>query len=356
MTIECPRCHTQYRLPEARINDPKPVFKCTRCSHVFSRGAERGQRGGTRKRDDERNLSFSFEDEEEALRGPALAQEADDEVPDYEEPLEFDEAPAPSRRAPGSAAQQEPAFVAGISARDVSREVEAPARRSRARFEREKEDAADELGRDDEDESAPLLVKGRDQKRSAPIHPRRGAAASGEPSRSPLRPMAYGIGAVVAAFLVLAAVLRQRPEAAIDSLSRVPLLGSLIGDDHLVVWRLQLADVEASVETIKGDRPAYVVSGTVLNTTNQSLHIIEIEGRLLSDGVEKRRETVKAGNQSKKTIRDLSPSEVEMLLHLEPNKRFVVRPGESVGFLIVFPDPPANTTEVSCRVIDAQTA
>jgi predicted Zn finger-like uncharacterized protein len=353
MTIECPRCHTQYRLPEARINDPKPVFKCTRCSHVFSRGAERGQRGA-RKRDDERNLSFSFEEEEEALHGPALA--AEDELPD-DEPLEFDEAPAAlPRRTRSSGAQPEPAFVSGIAARESTREVDAPARRGRARIEREPEDAADDLGRDDEEESAPLLIKGRDQRRSAPIHPRRGAAASGEASRSPIRPIAYGIGAVVAAFLVLAAVLSQRPEAAIDSLSRVPLLGSLIGDDHLVVWRLQLADVEASLESIKGDRPAYVVSGSVLNTTNQNLHIIEIEGRLLSDGVEKRRETVKAGNQSKKTIRDLSPSEVEMLLHLEPNRRFVVRPGESVGFLIVFPDPPANTTEVSCRVIDAQTA
>jgi len=45
-----------------------------------------------------------------------------------------------------------------------------------------------------------------------------------------------------------------------------------------------------------------------------------------------------------------------MLLRLEPNRRFVVRPGESATFLLVFPDPPANASEVDCRIVDARAA
>ena len=38
MTVQCPRCGTQYRVPDARLSDSRPVFKCTRCNHVFSSG------------------------------------------------------------------------------------------------------------------------------------------------------------------------------------------------------------------------------------------------------------------------------------------------------------------------------
>ena len=43
-----------------------------------------------------------------------------------------------------------------------------------------------------------------------------------------------------------------------------------------------------------------------------------------------------------------------MLLRLEPNRRFVIHPGESATFLLVFPNPPPGATEVTCRVLDAR--
>lgn len=36
MIVQCPRCSTQYRVPDARLNERRPTFKCTRCSHVFA--------------------------------------------------------------------------------------------------------------------------------------------------------------------------------------------------------------------------------------------------------------------------------------------------------------------------------
>ncbi|HZR83159.1 MAG TPA: zinc-ribbon domain-containing protein [Candidatus Binatia bacterium] len=389
MTVQCPRCSTQYRVPEARLSDPRPVFKCTRCNHVFSAGDRPAGRAPARGRDS-RNLSFAFDppagDEPDARSGPAIADAEheddltvddeddrfaspdDDEEPAREEPRARGTRGADARASavPPSARRDrgddEPAFLAesarpraaASASADERSEPRGARRPPPARDEARRRDRDDDdLGPEVEDDEGPLLITERDRAQRAPVEPRKRAAG---PRRSPLKPVAIGVGAVVAAFLVLAAILSRRPDLAFERLGAVPILGRLLGDDHLLVWRLQINGVEQSVDHIKGDRPALVVSGRVLNTTNQSLRLIEVEGRLLSDGVERKRQVVYAANQFRKTIRDLSASEVEMLLRLEPNRRFLVRPGESASFLIVFPDPPPNATEVTCRVVDARPA
>jgi predicted Zn finger-like uncharacterized protein len=495
MTVQCPRCRTQYKIPSARINDPRPVFKCTRCSLVFSSEAERGPRGRA-KEDKNLPLPFTKErppagkkaeptrlageddptvtaeleelpdeaddatdaDEEEVEEDGAEDEESDeeasedddgeedsDDAPDDAEEEEDAEAPPARRRASRAAREprartarpaaddpaEEPAFVAkatrdrereraiaereraaaerekaaaererAAAARERERERERAAaerERAAAERERERERAAAERERlereraararkrardeelrlrdeDDEDDVAdlgptsdlpdedddeprrPVLSASEGKQRRAPINPRRirSAAATGSGGRSPLRPVAIGVAAIAVVYLGLAVALSRRSEAAIETLSQVPVLGRLLGGDHLLVWRLQLTGVDGGLDQIKGGRPAYVVAGRAVNTTNEDLRVIEIEGRLLANGVEQRRQTVYAANQQRKTIQDLSPSEVEMLLKLEPNRRFVIRPGESASFLLVFPNPPPGTTEVTCRVINAR--
>ena len=70
MTVECPRCHTQYRVPDARIRQGRPVFKCTRCNSVFSRET---RASGGRGEASEKNLSFSFQAPNEDGSEAALA-------------------------------------------------------------------------------------------------------------------------------------------------------------------------------------------------------------------------------------------------------------------------------------------
>lgn len=473
MTVQCPRCRTQYKIPSTRINDPRPVFKCTRCSLVFS--SESAPRAGGRGKED-KNLSLPFAKERAAggrrseptrLGGdddPTVqtaldeleAEEANDEIEEDDESTDEatddestddvdDDAPdddqeedadgdadeePPARRRPGARARRspsrtrrearpddasaEPAFVARASrdreralaereraaaereraaaereraavARERERERErAAAQKEKERAERERAALARQRARDeelrlrDEDEDEddefeddgptsdlpdddeprrPVLRASEGKQRRAPINPRRIRSASAEDSgrRSPLRPVAIGVAAIAVVYLGLAVALARRSEAAIETLSQVPVLGRLLGGDHLLVWRLQLTGVDGGLDQIKGGRPAYVVSGRAVNTSNEDLRVIEIEGRLLANGIEQRRQTVYAANQQKKTIQDLSPSEVEMLLKLEPNRRFVIRPGESASFLLVFPNPPAGTTEVTCRVVNART-
>jgi predicted Zn finger-like uncharacterized protein len=492
MTVQCPRCRTQYKIPTTRLNDPRPVFKCTRCSLVFSSEPERAARGGKTAKED-KNLPLPFasrkdsssrakppldevdedaptihtarddrdaarleedepeesaeeeedeqaadgadEDEEESADEAEAEEDSEDDAgEDESEDGEPDEEPAKPARRPSRARRTrpaddgddagEPAFARAERDRAaVEREraaerererladekekarvaaekerarlaAEKERERQRAAAEREKERARlaaekeraratearrrerDELRRreeedeeigddgpadfgDDEDDDEPrrpVLSASASKQRRAPINPRRGirSAAAATPSRSPMRPVAIGVALVAAVYGIAALWLSSSSEAAIATLGKVPVLGSLLGGDHLLVWRLQLADVDGALDQIKGGRPAYVVSGRAVNTSNEDLRVIEIEGRLLVNGVEQRRQTVYAANQQRKTIQDLSPSEVEMLLRLEPNRRFSIRPGESASFLLVFPNPPPGTTEVTCRVVDAR--
>jgi predicted Zn finger-like uncharacterized protein len=392
VTVQCPRCGTQYRVTDARLSESRPVFKCTRCNHVFARTERSATRGATRPRGESRNLDLPFDPPTRgsasgpaSLHGPAdeefddLHEEGlpDDEQQDEslgEDPDDEDgeEEDAATRARPNAAASRrrpvaEPAFVADLPRGDAgtARRSEPPhgaaAARSRSRKatptapdpDDDPIDFDDE--RDGDDGEGPVLISHPDRSRRAPIHPR-GRRATPGGGRSPLKPITIGVAAVVGACLLLTLVLARRPDLAFAQLGSVPLLGKLLGDDHLLVWRLQINGVESTMDHIKGDRPALVVSGQVVNTSGQTLRLIEVEGLLLADGVERRRQMVYAANQFRKTIRDLSPSEVEMLLRLEPNRRFAVRPGESASFLIVFPDPPANATEVTCRIVDAQPA
>ena len=452
MIVQCPRCSTQYRVPDSRITDPHPVFKCTRCSLVFS-GDERGPRPAAKERDpaDERNLTLPFErgaepddaaadqrssrerpgtptragsesarpsagtartasslHDEPTRAGPDLQPDRperrgehvlddpeafDDHVHDeLDEPDELEAPPprpterpraAPARTAgaareapprPGAdeptraaparlRASAEPPSTWTTEDRPAKAAVREPNPRATARSMpgrgRERDlTLDDDFTTDPDDESdeaedSPVLMASPGKRARGAINPRRRAP---EPrrGRSPLRPLGIAVAMVTAGYLVLAVTLKTHPEIAFEGLAEVPLLGRLLGDDHLLTWRLQLTDIEGSYDHIKGDRPAYVVTGRAVNTTNRNVQLIEVEGRLLVNGVEKRHEVVNAVNQSRKTIRDLSPSEVEMLLRLEPNKRFVIRPGESASFLLVFPDPPREATEVACRVVGAR--
>ncbi len=385
MTVQCPRCGTQYRVPDARLSDARPVFKCTRCNHVFASGERTASRGSRAAED--RNLPLPFggrraagrpasaaaerpEEPEEAApatrRAAARpAAEPEDETADERVTGLADEPEEPEADEDPAQAEDEPAFVSADGSADEEdleldeprdREAgppdldEAPSPpRRRVRRATPAPPPSDDEATAEEDEG-PLLIREADR---SPVTTRRSTAA---PSRSPMRPVLAGVGLVLAGFLGLAGLLRRNPELALERLAAVPLLGRLVGDGRLVLARLEVSGLEGTVEKIKGDRSALVVSGRVTNTTGQPLRLIEVEGRLVADGVERRRQVVYAANQARKTIRDLSASEVEMLLRLEPNRRFVVRPGESATFLLVFPDPPANASEVDCRIVDARAA
>lgn len=337
MTVQCPRCQTQYRVPESRLAGAQPVFKCTRCDLVFKSEPEKGARPAKRKRAGDGNLSFDFRKkaQEEPPPDDPEIEEEDDEQDD------------------------EPAFVTRLEAGKRTKTAEAPPpdddeeTEDELSFDEEEpveEDEEEEILDDEEEEDAPPPVIVAPKKKPASIRPRAKAA----PRRSPLKPISICVGLIVVFYMLVAIALERNPADAMQQLSDLPVVGSLLGRDHLLVWRLEVTDLEGGLDYIRDHKLAYVVSGRAVNTTSQDLRIVEVEGGLVVDGKPARKQRVYAANQARSTIRDLSASEVEMLLRLEPNRRFRIRPGESASFLLVFPDPPAGFDEVVVRVVDAR--
>ena len=87
MLIQCPNCLIHYRVTDNAITSSNPVFRCTRCKHVFSLGAAPETRPSeelippppvTRPQEKEENqeLSFSFPPPEE----PGIPEKTDEET------------------------------------------------------------------------------------------------------------------------------------------------------------------------------------------------------------------------------------------------------------------------------------
>ena len=57
---------------------------------------------------------------------------------------------------------------------------------------------------------------------------------------------------------------------------------------------------------------------------------------------------------STKVLKDLTPRELSVLQKLNPTKRFMIEPGESSTFVIVFMEPPRGAVEYAVQVVGAQ--
>lgn len=318
------------------------MFKCTRCDLVFKSEPAKTARTPRPKKASDSNLSFDFRRgrEPEPPDDPEVEtdEDADDDEPAFVTRLESDRRTKKVDSGEDDAdeeADDELAFDDGDEPID------------------DEEDEEDDPIEEEEEDDPPPPVIVAPKRKSASIRPR---AKTALPRRSPLKPITICVGLIVGFYLLLVAALERNPAEALQQLSEVPVLGGLLGQDHLLVWRLEVTNLEGGLDYIGDHKLAYVVSGRAVNTTRQDLRIVEVEGGLVVGGKQARRQRVYAANQARSTIRDLSASEVEMLLRLEPNRRFRIRPGESASFLLVFPDPPTGFDEIVVRVVDARVA
>jgi predicted Zn finger-like uncharacterized protein len=351
MTVQCPHCSTQYRVPQAQISGPNQVFKCTKCEQLFESGERRRKSPSrTKKGDEPPNLSFDFNrEEEDSTEQPAFVGGLiDSEDDDLEEGGDLEEDEFESE-------EDSEGDPEGPTDSDEDHDQSWVEEAFEDDAENEEDDEEDEDEEDEEWEDEPL--PSRPSIRRNPVRTQRHSSGPTEsPRKSPLRPVGWSVTVILLGYLLVAVTFDRRPEIALDTLNRIPVLGKLLGQDHLLAYRVKLEGIAGGLDHIKGNRLAYVVTGRAVNGTNENLRLIEIEGELIAGGKTRAVRKVYAANQAKGTIRDLSMSEVDMLLRLEPNRRFVIPPGKSASFLLVFPDPPADTSDVVCRVTEARTS
>jgi len=342
MIVECPYCARRYEVDAARLTGPNPMFKCSRCRHIFpapSGGelspAVSGSKRAKPQPPSEQNLPLPFEE--------SLGKKPDQSPP----------ANAPN----GSEAEED--FTLGtddqpgdLTVPEEDTEPELPRISAPAALADEKE--ADEptemdveLTRDDDDDAVIEDV--------APKRPRR-ARPPARRERSHLLPLFIFLALVVTAYGVLTSALFANPALSDKLIGRIPLIGTL-GDERLLVRKVALSDVVGNYQRIKDGKDVFVITGKALNTAPVALQGVQIAGKLFDNagasiGDPK---VISCGNViSTKVLKDLTPQEVSILQKLSPPKKFVIEPGESSTFVIVFMDPPRQAVEFTTQVVAAQ--
>lgn len=344
MIVQCPYCATRYEVETARLNAPNPMLKCSRCHHIFPAPSSKKQpaAASTARSAEapERNLTLPFE--RATWKDEAPPTSADDlNVPDADDEgftLGTEEPPA-ELNLPHEPPEPETPVTPEATVFDEEDEVD---------VEREPQES---IGRDEEEPEQPAA-----RRRTAQTRSRRTARRSQpESERGKMWALFIFMAAVVGAYGMLTRALFASPALCDKLVGRLPLIGTL-ADERLLTRKVALSDVVGNYQRIKEGKEVFVITGKALNTAPLALHSVQLLGKLYSPGGEVlEQKTIYCGNViSAKVLKDLTQQEVSILQKLNPPKRFMIEPGESSTFVIVFMDPPRGAVEFSAQVVAAQ--
>jgi predicted Zn finger-like uncharacterized protein len=336
--IQCPYCATRYELDAARMTGPNPMFKCSRCRHIFPAPsaaqptpAPAAAPGGAKPHpSSEENLTLPFEPTHEREAAGAAAGN-DLTVPDSDEEFTLGtEEQAVQLTVPDDAEPEVPPVHSPALTRDA-----VPEEPTELDVGLRHEDATEI------EEEAPKRTR-----RPRTPRPR---------ERSHVVPLFVFLGLVVTGYGVLTSTLFANPAFSDKLIGRIPLIGTL-GDERLLVRKVALSEVVSSYQRIKDGKDVFVITGKALNTAPVALQGVQIAGKLFDNsGAPLDQKVISCGNViSTKVLKDLTPQEVSILQKLSPPKKFVIEPGESSTFVIVFMDPPRQAVEFTTQVVAAQ--
>jgi predicted Zn finger-like uncharacterized protein len=320
--VQCPYCATRYQLDAARLAGPNPMLKCSRCHHIFpapssKRSAPRAP-APKRPAADAGTLTLPFDD---ADWSGAAGKSDDPSVPEL---------------------QLEEEFTLGTDEKPDALTIPQEAREPLV-TPRVARSAAPEADAEDEAET------------EEPDTPRSDRRQVRRQAHSHLWPFFVFLACVVGAYAMVARALVASPALCDKLVGRLPLIGTL-GNDRLLTRKVALSEMVGNYQRIKDGKEVFVISGKALNTAPLALHGVQITGTLYDrTGQTLDQKTIYCGNViSAKVLKDLTPQEVSILQKLSPPKRFMIEPGESSTFVIVFMDPPHEAVEFSTQVVAAQ--
>lgn len=313
MVVQCPSCLTHYRLADSAITASNPVFRCTRCKHVFSLGAAPEARpaeeglisappAAATQEKEERELSFSFPSPEEPKIPEITHEETAFTLSAEEQPsLTFGEEEA------------------GPPAVEEDAEAETPAEFSLP---------------ETEEEAGPP---------SAPL-----------PEETFSTKPYLSLFGLLMLIYFLATVFHASHAATVEGILRkVPWIGSSVFRNSHLKHGVVLESLRPGFYRIVGNREVFVLAGVAVNQNPVSVREVQVEGVIYdSAGKEVERQTISIGNPiSARIIRDLTVQEVSILQKLNPQKSFEISPEQSREFAIVFSKQGGKEiTGFTCRV------
>lgn len=312
MLIQCPSCLTHYRVADNAILSPNPVFRCTRCKHVFSLGATAESQPSEEtippprpsrqpeEKEEEQELSFTFPAQDD----PGISGTAGEEI------------------ALTSAVEEEPTFTFG------KEESEMPV----------EEEPAESFSLGVEEEASP-----------PPLSPQEETLST--------KPYLSLFGLLVLVFF-LATVFHASHARRVEAIIRkVPWIGSAVFRNSHLTRGIALESLRPGFYRIVGNREVFVLSGVAVNQNPMGVREVRVEGYIYDrEGKEIEKQTISIGNPiSARLIRDLTAQEVSILQKLNPQKGFEISPEQSREFAIVFLKPSGKEISgFACRVSSAR--
>jgi len=162
---------------------------------------------------------------------------------------------------------------------------------------------------------------------------------------------------VLVVFGAIGLYLAAYPLDALELVGRIPLLGSTLRGSPQPLDRVYVTDLTGTHVLLKGDRPAFVIAGSVVNDSNSPIGAVQVEGYLYDDAEEVARKMVFAGvKASQRLVKDWTPAEIEVFERITPPKRYTLASGDSDKFLIIFQEVPPDVSEFGCRLVAAKPA
>ncbi len=296
MIVECPTCHTQYRVDDILVTGKDPVLQCSFDNCLFKLSSPPAARtysirGPLDKAQDRKSSG----QEELGAKNPALSPEPlapSHSVQDGPFGRPFGEPFNQTQGRPGLLTQKEP----------------------------------------------PLILSPKKRENLTSFS---------------LRPFLVLLIALALFYGAFSLYLLAHPARTGSLLVRLPLIGRAFVVEQLSPRKINLLNLEGQYQLIRNNKRAFIISGRAVNTALVAAQSIQVEGKIFNEkGKEAGKKTIFCGNEvSIRVVENLSSQGISILQKLVPPKHFSVPPGKSANFLIIFINPPADIKEFSCRVV-----
>jgi predicted Zn finger-like uncharacterized protein len=359
MIVRCPSCKTTYKVADNLVTDAKPAFRCSRCKHIFELepagtlekpvdGAQSAERVFSQT-GEERELSFTF-----------APQKRDKE----QSRKEFISSPRPVPQKSVEPQTRSPLAPQGEIARLG---FDFPARSAEYESTSTGQSTLDESFNSDESDnsikvldppehispqpspSQPLPLARETADNVLPLDPYRDQPAS-------TVPFLTLFGLLVILFGFATALHLAHPNLSERTVRSIPLVGPSVLKNNYLKNGVALQSLNASHQTIQGNREVLVVTGVAQNQNPVVIREVRIAGQLYNlEGKEIEQQTIWIGNAiSPRIIRGMTLQDVSDLQRLKPLKTFEIPPGDSIPFTIVFLKSTKETKDFSCAVLGAE--
>ena len=383
MIVECPACHTRYRVDSRIAVAGETSFECSQsqCGHIFVYSPPLLWKGNV----EEPPVAY-VSDQPPAAFPSQQQQVSQQDEPDYEPEHEFDQSALESTEHPGSAEYS-----------GLAEQIDQAQHNQIDQSEQIEKDDEDTEDTEEADEHVPVFF--REEEPPLRVIPKPPVVAedmqAGGVTRAfsppifaasestdytdytndddaghndiddadeengtflPLRTIVFALGLFVLGYAGIGYYALSHPHATKLALLQVPILGPSFATEEFSNSHIKLTGLSGGFWLSKDNRRIFAVSGTAVNKASVSAKLIQIESAIYDpEGKRIGRKKIFCGNAATETALDsLTVREIDMLQKLAPPKDFILLAGHQTECLTVFTKPPASIAELEGQVVSAQ--